>query len=83
MFFGTGERGNRLEGSGNQNTFEGAVTAWAKTLRLRRTVAAGRHTKTRDRGAHTITTADVIILFSGFLMRQCLFDYIYIRYWIL
>ena len=49
---GTGVKGNRLEGSGNQSTFEGAVTEWAKILRLPRTAAAGRHTKTRDRRAH-------------------------------
>ena len=38
--------------SGNQSTFEGAVTEWAKTLRLSRTAAAGRHTKARDQRAH-------------------------------
>ena len=56
MFFGTGEKGNRLEGSGNQITFEGAVTEWAKTLQLWlpriRVAAARRHTKARDRLAH-------------------------------
>ena len=52
LFFGTGEKGNRLEGSGNQSTFEGVVTECAKTLRLPRTAAAGRYTKTRDRRAH-------------------------------
>ena len=49
---GTREKGNRLEGSGNQSMFEGAVTEWAKTLRLPRTAAAGRHMKARDRIAH-------------------------------
>ena len=51
-FFGTEEKGNRLEGSGNQSTFEGVVTEWAKALRLPWTAAAGRHTETRDRRAH-------------------------------
>ena len=40
FFFGTGEKGNRLEESGNQSTSEAAVTEWAKTLRLPRTAAA-------------------------------------------
>ena len=44
LLFGTGEKGNRLEGSGNQSTFEGAVTEWTKTLKLPTTAAAGRHT---------------------------------------
>ena len=79
--FGTGEKRNRLEGSGNQSTFEGAVTEWTKTLRLRRTAAAGRHTKTRDRRAHHHESSCHRI-FSGFLMRQYLLDYIYICYWI-
>ena len=52
LFLGTGEKGNRLEVSGDQSTFEGAVTEWAKTLRLLRAAAAGRHTKTRDRITH-------------------------------
>ena len=52
LLFGTGEKGNRLEGSGNQSMFEGAVTEWAKALRLPWTAAAGRHTETRDRRAH-------------------------------
>ena len=50
--FETGEKGNRLEGSGNHSTFEGAVTKWAKTFRLPRTAAAVQHPKTRDRRAH-------------------------------
>ena len=49
---GAGEKGNRLEGSENQSTFEGAVTEWAKTVMLPRTAAAGRHRNTRDRRAH-------------------------------
>ena len=69
MFFGTGEKGSRPEGVGNQSTFEGAVTKWARTLRLPRTAAAGRRTKTR---AHTTTRAAAIVFFSGFLMRQYL-----------
>ena len=52
MCFRTEEKGNPLEGRGNQSTFEGAVTEWANTLRLTRTGAAGRHTKTRDRRAY-------------------------------
>ena len=52
LFFGTGEKGNQPERSGNQSTFERAVTEWAKKLRSRRTAAAGRHTKTRDRCSH-------------------------------
>ena len=42
------------------------------TMHLSRTAAAGRHTKTR--GAHPITRAAVIVFFSGFLMRQYIFD---------
>ena len=41
--------GNRLKGSGNQSTFEGAVTEWAK---LSWTATSGRYTDTRDRRAH-------------------------------
>ena len=52
VVFVTGEKGNRLEGNENQSTFEGAVTEWVETLRLPRTSAAGRHTKTRERIAH-------------------------------
>ena len=68
LFFGTGEKGNRLEGSGNQSTFEGAVTESAKTLRFPRAAAVGWHTKTRDRRAHHYESSCHSI--SGFLMRQ-------------
>ena len=34
LFFGTEEKGNRLEGNGNQSTFEGAVTERAKAKGL-------------------------------------------------
>ena len=71
LFFATGEKGNRLEGSRNQSTFEGAVTEWAWALRLPRTAAAERHTKTRDRRAHH-HESKIHRIFSGFLMRQYL-----------
>ena len=69
--FGTGEKENRLEGNGNQSTFEGAVTEWAKALRLPRTAAAGRSTKTRDRCANQHESSCHPVL-SGFLMMQYL-----------
>ena len=50
--FWDGREGEPTEGSGNQSTFEGVVTEWAKALRLPWTAAAGRHTETRDRRAH-------------------------------
>ena len=49
---GTGEKGNRQEGNGNQSTFEEVMTEWAKAFRLPRTAALGRHMKTRGRRAH-------------------------------
>ena len=83
MFFGTGEKGNRLEGSGNQSTFGGAVTEWVKTLRLPRTAVAGRHTKARDRIAHHNESCCHRFFFwifdEAFLMRQYIFDYV--RHW--
>ena len=42
------KKGKRLEGSGNQSTFEAAVTKWAKALRLPLTAAARRHTAHGD-----------------------------------
>ena len=72
LVFGTGKKGNRLERSGNQITFEGAVTEWAKVLRLPWTATAGRHTRKPATGAHTITKSPVIVLFSGLLMKQYL-----------
>ena len=65
LLFGTGEKGNRLEGSGNQSTFEGAVTEWTKTLKLPTTAAAGRHTKAPT-GSYTITRAAVVVFLLDF-----------------
>ena len=78
LFFRTGKKGNRLEGSENQSTLEGQATEWPKTLRLPRTPAAGRHTKTRDRRAHHHESG-CHRMFFGFLMRQHLIDYV--RHW--
>ena len=70
LFFGTGEKGNRQEGNGNHSAFERAVTEWAKALRLRRTAAAGRHMKTRDRrGHHHESCGHSILFLPGLLMR--------------
>ena len=66
LFWGTGEKGNRLKGSANQSTFEGAVAEWAKTLRSPRTSAARQHTKNRDRRAHHHESSCRSTFFLGF-----------------
>ena len=51
LFFGTGEKGNRLEGSGNESTCEGSGRL-SQGDKAGMEMAAGRHTETHDRRAH-------------------------------